>query len=153
MATACAVHGCHRSRVGRGWCLMHYKRWQRTGYPEGETVERRFFRQVEQDVFGCWNWIGTLSKLGYGKFGDQSKHLLAHRWAYAFLRADIPAGLELDHLCRNRACVNPWHLEPVTRSINARRTFDTCNELHQRGVRPCPICHLDHESRQAVTNK
>lgn len=131
---------------------MHYKRWQRTGSPEGMTQERRFFSHVQQDVFGCWNWIGTLSAEGYAKFGENSKTVLAHRWIYEFLRADIPAGLELDHLCRNRACVNPWHLEPVTSSINTRRTYQTCAELHQRGDRPCPVCHLGHESRIAVTN-
>jgi hypothetical protein len=47
--------------------------------------------------------------------------VLAHRWAYEFLRAEIPEGLHIDHLCRNRACVNPWHLEPVTNRVNGLR--------------------------------
>lgn len=133
---------------------MHYKRWQRTGHPEGVTPERRFFAQVQQDPFGCWNWAGRRTKAGYGRFHDDHKDLLAHRWVYEFLRADIPVGLELDHLCRNRACVNPWHLEPVTRSVNALRTYQTCPtpdcpsgneyagspEINPRGLRLCGVC-------------
>lgn len=137
---------------------MHYRRWRRTGYPEGESSERRFFRQVKQDVFGCWIWIGSLSTAGYGRFGDESRIFLAHRWAYTFLRADIPPGLNLDHLCRVRACVNPWHLEPVTQGVNIQRSYLTCPNGHEysednteihpsRGHRQCRICRLARDAR------
>lgn len=69
---------------------------------------------------GCWEWTGSLSK-GHGKFMLAGRRQPAHRWAYEFLIGDIPQGLDLDHLCRNRACVNPTHCEPVTRGENVRR--------------------------------
>jgi hypothetical protein len=59
---------------------------------------------------------------GYGQFFEtKTEPHLAHRWAYQFLRAEIPEGLVLDHLCRNKLCVNPWHLEPVTQRVNIMR--------------------------------
>lgn len=65
----------------------------------------------------CWEWVATLNWGGYGKMGNQG----AHRVVYEFLIGKIPEGLQLDHLCRNRACVNPMHLEPVTARINRNR--------------------------------
>lgn len=101
---------------------MHYKRWKRMGRIEKPTAEERFFSRLTQ-VGDCWMWH-RLDKNGYGgPFFVDGKPWLPHRWSYSFLRADIPEGLELDHMCRNRGCVNPWHLEPVTRSENAKRTF------------------------------
>lgn len=71
----------------------------------------------------CWTWVGCKDRLGYGKFskGGRSSPILAHRWAYEYFVEPIPAGLELDHLCRNPSCVNPTHLEPVTHALNMKR--------------------------------
>lgn len=65
----------------------------------------------------CWTWTGCIKGNGYGYFREQ----LAHCLVFAELRGEIPAGLELDHLCRNHSCVNPAHLEPVTHEENCRR--------------------------------
>lgn len=71
------------------------------------------------DSCGCWVWTGHISSNGYGKaMGGK----YAHRLIFEALNSPIPAGLDLDHLCRNRSCVNPSHLEPVTRSVNLRRS-------------------------------
>lgn len=77
-----------------------------------------FMSLVSEDESGCWVWNGTLCERGgYGKFCGE----LAHRVSYEYFVGPVPAGLELDHLCNNPPCVNPAHLEPVTRAENQRR--------------------------------
>jgi len=72
---------------------------------------------------GCWNWQRGLSDRGYGNVNLSSpkRRMGAHRWAYLCWVGPIPEGLELDHLCRNRRCINPEHLEAVTHLENIRR--------------------------------
>jgi hypothetical protein len=127
----CGIPECSR-RVGhkgaRGLCSRHYQRWLATGSPVGTrrvSDESRFFAKVRQ-AGECWKWIASTDGSGYGMFSasagmGRKRTERAHRWSYQFLRADIPTGLELDHLCRNRWCVNAWHLEPVTQRVNYER--------------------------------
>lgn len=86
------------------------------------SFERRFMRRVETLPNGCWEWQGAKMGNGYGQIGVGGKHWAAHRYAYVELIGPIPDGLDLDHLCRNRACCNPKHLEPVTRQENINRS-------------------------------
>lgn len=93
-----------------------------------ENLKRRFEDKYEPEPnSGCWIWTAYLKPEGYGMIHTGSEKLktskpsLAHRVAYEFYRGSIPEGLELDHLCRTRCCVNPYHLEPVTRKENQRR--------------------------------
>lgn len=76
---------------------------------------------VEIDANGCWIWQRSLSSYGYGIFRHEKHQVLVHRYAYQIFIGEIPAGLDLDHLCRTRACCNPAHLEPVTRRVNLLR--------------------------------
>lgn len=145
----CSVSDDKHSKPGkltRGMCLMHYTRWLKYGDPlikrkrwEIEHPEECFWVKVNKDgplpekrpeLGACWVWTAATQGSGYGVFRDHG----AHRVAYEFAVGQIPDGLELDHLChpgdgscrratcRHRLCVNPEHLEPVTRLENIRRS-------------------------------
>lgn len=81
----------------------------------------RFFAKVRQDG-DCWVWTGHISRDGYAHFnaGDL-RQVMTHRWSWEFFRGPIPDGLVLDHLCRNRSCVNPDHMDVVTSQVNILR--------------------------------
>lgn len=86
-----------------------------------ENTERRLLASyVVDESTGCWRWIRPLTRVGYGRFFNHG-YQPAHRVMYERLRALIPEGLTIDHLCRNRACVNPDHMEPVPIAENIRR--------------------------------
>ncbi|NWN89184.1 MAG: HNH endonuclease [Micrococcaceae bacterium] len=107
---------------------MHYYRWHRYGDVNyiGRVVygppEARFLTKVDKSKGGCWLWIGYLNRSGYGTFGVNGKAMLAHRWSYEHYIGPIPDGLDIDHLCRVRHCVNPAHMEPVTNAENIARS-------------------------------
>ena len=87
-----------------------------------ESPIKRLIRKIERDdVTLCWNFTGCISPQGYGQFWNGEKHDLAHRFSYEVHKGKIPSGLVIDHLCMNRRCVNPDHLECVTMGENTKR--------------------------------
>ncbi len=146
--------------------------------PNSKPTIERFWEKVAVQPSGCWQWLGALSGIGahdaggYAQLRKKGKTLYAHRYAYLALHGPIDDGMHLDHLCRNRSCVNPLHLEPVTCRENLLRGTGTgarnatkthCPKGHPladenliiatksngRTSRKCRACHND---RQRLTN-
>lgn len=69
----------------------------------------------------CWLWPYAVNKDGYGKLRKNKQNYEAHRFMYQTLKGNVSEGLELDHTCKNKLCVNPEHLEPVTHAVNCQR--------------------------------
>lgn len=99
------------------------------GHGRRRPIAERLMEKVDRRG-DCWIWTGAVANSGYGRIGEAgSRTLQAHRASYEAFRGTIPAGLHIDHLCRNRLCVNPDHLEPVTPSENNRRAAAANRQL------------------------
>ena len=125
MPSKCTIPDCESPEHCRGWCHAHYWQWWKHGDPLHPNYRHRdavaYFWTKVNKTKTCWLWKGTIMLNGYGQFKTRNQRHLAHRFAYNAVRGAIPDGLQLDHLCRVRACVNPDHLEPVTGTVNILR--------------------------------
>lgn len=99
------------------------------------TLDRLMARAIPEPNSGCMLWLSSINQFGYGRASiGPNRRVVAHKLAYEFVYGQVPDGLELDHLCRVRCCINPAHLEPVTKIVNVRRG----------------IAGLKHKARQAA---
>ncbi len=132
-----------------------------------ESAERFWMKFQRNPDSGCWEWTAGKNSTGYGQFYFHLRLERAHRVAYTLLVGPIPEGLAIDHLCRNRGCVNPSHLEPVTNrenllrgdtlpAANVRKThcpqghaYDEANTyITKRGLRMCKACSRERDKRR-----
>lgn len=111
----------------------------------------RFAEKIALTDSGCIEWIAGTQGQGYGSFmkrrNSRAEHgkIAAHRWSYEYHIGPIPEGLHIDHLCRNRLCVNPDHLEPVTAAVNVARSLGNNSKTH------CPANHPYNDSNTYLT--
>ena len=168
----CAVERCGRSANARGWCELHYRRWLHHGDPltSGSRVigddEARFWSRVTKGANpeDCWAWMGSHTTAGYGSGRWAGRAEYAHRIAYRLFVGPIPEGCELDHLCRNRGCCNPTHLEAVSHHANIQRAYalrTQCPQGHAYdeantyvdalGHRKCRACRREGMRRREST--
>lgn len=135
-----------------------------------ETRLRKFMDKVSVDKeTGCMLWTGSMLQNGYGQVGWKGKLWVAHRAFWIFSGREDPGALDLDHLCRNRRCINPDHLEMVTRSENLRRGFISrgCKNGHPYNKEDfsevkrsdgttelrCKVCHRERNKRHKKNKK
>lgn len=122
-----------------------------------DLLPPRMAAKVAVAADGCWLWTGALASNGYGSVGHGGRIHSAHALAYRLLVGAVPDGLQLDHLCRERRCCNPTHLEPVTAAENVRRAriliiacpkghaYDDANtRINKRGQRSCKECSREY---------
>jgi hypothetical protein len=174
-APRCVIEGCDGPGTTRKMCTKHYQRAQRDAdlvAPTRDelTDEQRHWAKVDVGhPLGCWEWTGGLNAGGYGRSWHDGDHAMAHRYSYELLVGPIGDDLTLDHLCRNRRCVNPDHLEPVDMRENIFRGYgvarinaekDACPQghpyddqntyRHPRGNRVCVECRREAKRRRAA---
>lgn len=122
-----------------------------------ESLPSRLASKINAAPVGCWKWSAYVTTEGYGQYSHDGRLQQAHRVVYELLVGPIPAGLQLDHLCRVRSCVNPAHMEPVTNHENILRgesgiknamktqcpqkhPYNLANTRFHKGKRYCRVC-------------
>ena len=135
-----------------------------------QTAKLRFFDKVAfEPNSGCWLWLGAVNWKGYGAFWFDGKFGKAYRFAYRSFRGPIQDGFQIDHLCRTRCCVNPYHLDLVTQRENNLRSpiihagacpkghsYTPENTLHvlarngKREWRRCRTCRHEQDKKYRI---
>lgn len=117
----CSLAGCDGTREAKGLCNKHYLKSKYT--PKGPRSKRplaqRFWSKVDKSG-NCWEWTASKKPSGYGQINVDRRPEYAHRIAWELTIGPIPSGMEIDHKCWNPACVNPDHLQAVSRSENGQ---------------------------------
>lgn len=134
----CNVHNCDSKHEARGYCQKHYCRIKRNGSLDTQFVvgddEKRFWSYVDKSDT-CWIWQGAVSKSGYGVIDINGKSLSVHRYSFELKNGYTPdKSMHIDHLCRNRLCVNTSHMEVVIPRENTIRGLVHINKTDQLPV-------------------
>ena len=153
----CIIEDCKKPASRRGWCTMHYARWKKWGDPltlRYVGIDAMYDRngpipEHRPELGACWLYTGRSNNGGYAR----------HRQMYERHRGPVASGYVLDHLCRNRLCGNPDHLQPVIHIENVRRglrgrmvthcpkghPYDETNTVFHHGRRECLTCRRERD--------
>lgn len=131
----------HRKGEPKRFVNGHNARGKVAGGRPFTPLDQRYEIEDRGYETPCWVWTMSLTRKGYGRMWspEDERLVAAHRYFYEYFVGTIPAGLQIDHLCRQRACVNPTHLEPVTQPVNQQRgahaklTRQQADEIRRRG--------------------
>lgn len=118
---------------------ISHEPWNKGLFDNPKDWMSRFNQKYNILENGCWEWTGKIEKSGYGRFWKNGKSVFAHRFAYEIFNGVIPEKLTVDHLCKNRKCVNPNHLDLATRHENARRGNNKI--ANNKSITHCPQGH------------
>ena len=137
----CSIENCDKGgRLKRGWCGMHYRRWQIHGDPY--TVLRQMTYSPEESLAkntvnqdGCILWTGTKADNGYGRIFVNKKQVRVHRYVWEKSNGPIPNNMFIDHICHNKSCCNIDHLRLATREQNQAHRSGPSRNNDGSGVR------------------
>jgi len=133
----CSFDGCNGKYKAKGLCLKHYHRLLRHGDPSYEVVivgdaAKRLKSHVEIDHNECWNWK-RYKKNGYGITTLSGVREQAHRASWKVFSGEVPMGMQVNHKCNNRACINPEHLYAGTQKQNMDDMYRAKRNVHHSG--------------------
>lgn len=138
----CSVESCGHPHYAKGYCNRHYIRVRKYGTPGGGrtryTDPREGFKARTRRQGDCIVWTGPLTDSGYARFRVHGVKVYAHRWAWEQENGPAPEGMDVDHACHNRACVNPRHLRLASREQNGANRCGGWNSLGVRNVHKLP---------------
>jgi hypothetical protein len=153
------------------WCSSCLAMWEAKRLEPTTQAKwlARFDSKIDKESRPCWQWTAAKSSNGYGSFGVEGKSCHAHRLSYERYKGPIPAGFDIDHICRNRACVNPDHLEAVSRKDNVQRGARGALKTHcaqghpwtdehiyvrpANGKRMCRTCNVERSRARYSASK
>lgn len=134
----CSIDGCERPRRARGWCQRHYDLWRRNGDPlmasRYETQDQAFLARLASDG-DCIVYTGQKSRKGYGQISINGRLTPAHRYSWTRKNGPIPEGMQIDHICFNKACVKIAHLRLTTPQQNKSNVDGAYRTNKSTGIR------------------
>lgn len=135
--TTCSIPECGNDPHARGWCNKHYRRWKKSGDPLGTKRYNDHEESISvhsEQIGNCLVWTGPRSELGYGRIRVNGRLTFVHRYLWEKHNGPIECDLWIDHICRNKSCIELEHLRLVTHKQNMEN-LHTDSQRARSGIR------------------